>query len=129
MILKLKNEENWIYKDGIIEVKKREFKNDELVQRYNQSIAESIRPEGEFARLSYGNLDMVLLNEIFYGATDYVTEQIPVESLLSCKMSLLDNTTTLIISSCKNSNENEAIVTNQQVYLLNDEGKTIERLV
>lgn len=126
MIIKYLKGANWIYKDGICKINKRRFTIDELIKRYEQSIIEGIRDKDFLSQCISSNEE--LANKCFYAASDYIHTQCPIEHIVCPETLNFDNKIDLIELICSNSNNNEIIITSEPVYLMNDEGKTIERL-
>lgn len=135
MIIKYKNENAWGYIDGIENVTREDLDQKYCLSEYIRKLnnREILEPDVEcetstirdYNRIVYIALDMIAENlEGYTYSTDLFLREdfLPTEEY--------DYPACCIIMNIKDRNEfdKRVIFSNQEVYLLNDDGKTIERL-
>jgi hypothetical protein len=125
MIIKFKRYENWIYQDNIFQVTKQVLDIEEMIALYDKSILDGRRDKDFLGDCN--SASELAVHKVFYGAQDKVGPIYSTTFLLD-KEQLNLSTTVAIFLIYNDQTRNEILITNQPVYLLNDEGKTIERL-
>lgn len=133
MIVKYLENGVWGYIDNIRQAANKDIDCDELIKRYG----ETHTPENDIASYIDGKKlpdEIIASNKIFIMATD----DVPDEGINQHQVNLMDGVkaidnypASVIILYVEDCKEYDAItlVTNQTVYLMNDKGQTIERLV
>jgi hypothetical protein len=126
MIVKYWNEGKWCYRDGIEKVTKSGiFTGDYLEQLYNENLEKSkIQMPLDFSEgINKINKVFMQLSEIIkeyasFSHSECVLRECDVNSDLNIFALVLDK-----------KDENTLLITCSEVYLMNDKGQTIERLV
>jgi hypothetical protein len=134
MILKYNNEGIWVYTDNVAEVQTRVFDTAEAILEYNsrtdedkiKDIEKDSTPEIKAFLIAIEDMDFSVLdseskNKTF---TKNLLADIPLDDAAGHKPACY------ILAELKDRKDCDYVIyiTNQEAYLLNDNGKTIERL-
>jgi hypothetical protein len=127
MILKFKGcsaIDEWVYLDGIEQVSKVSYPiTSALIRQYDEQNKQQLCTTDEVEVIKPEDAD-----KVFYSALG--GHNCPSRMLLNHERVARDYPTSVIHVTYKEClKESEVLVTNQSVYLLNDQGQTIERLV
>lgn len=145
MIVKYRKDNIWCYLDKVNLTATKDINADELIEKYDDDIREGRRIDTASYKEELTELlpdDIIASNKVFTMATE-LKEEWPeynggdnshCVNLIDGDMALKNYPATVVLIYRDYSNTADefkitALVTNQTVYLMNDEGKTIERLV
>lgn len=136
MIVKYLSDNVWGYIDHVRQVATRELDPNELVNRYNEEIKDNAR-EDSASVMNGKRLDdeIAMSNKLFLMAMEELVDltdglDAHAENLIEVKLGAMMMplwAVLLYIEDCKDYDA-VVLITNQKCYLMNDEGKTIERL-
>jgi hypothetical protein len=140
MIIKYRKDDAWGYIDNVRQAASKDIEIDELVEQYDQEVEDGEREdvashryvaEGQEIAISK---EIKISNKVFLMVTEALADEginRHSENLLS-EVGIKDNlpicAILLYIEDCKEFDA-MLLITNQQAYLMNDKGQTIERLV
>jgi hypothetical protein len=137
MIVKYFNDGIWGYIDNVRQVATEDIDTDELIAEYNRQKEKGERDPIELENVK--SSDVEASNKAFLIATetfsrlpdligDYHQENLLSPSLMGPEANYPAKIILLYLNGHKEY-DNVILITNQKTYLMNDEGKTIERLV
>jgi hypothetical protein len=129
MVIKLKHGNRWIYLDGVLSACKETFRANKLVNEYDNDLLTGKRliSDLDFCTSS----DEQIANKIFHAAA---ANHVPYPTTdgaswyLGYLPDLLNCEVTVIGIQVSDPNKSKVYVTNQDAFLLNDKGQTMERL-
>jgi len=138
MIVKYLSDEVWAYIDHVRQVAKTDFDAGELIKQYDAEVKSNTRKDDAswMNEMQISNLT-ASSNKIFTMISEQLGEM--TEGLDAHSVNLVNTddianvnlpvySILLYIEDCKDYDA-LVLITNQKCYLMNDEGKTIERLV
>lgn len=131
MIVKYLSNDVWGYIDHVRQVASREYVGESLVERYNEEV--SCRSRKDIASDGAFDSGVEISNKLFIMVSERISDM--VEELNAHIVNLAEGNEKIplyaILLYLEDTKEYDAMVliTNQKCYLMNDEGKTIERLV
>jgi hypothetical protein len=153
MIIKYLKDGVWGYIDNVRQVGNKSIIAGELIAKYDEEVKKGerdddasyidfttgiINAEKEGNQLAYQRLpeDVIAVNKVFLMATELLPEEIrelgySYENFLNGEALIENFPVNMIMLHLNKHKECDVLVlvTNQKTYLMNDEGKTIERLV
>lgn len=140
MIVKYLNDGVWSYVDNVWQVENKNIVCDELIKEYDNCEAyQDVTHAGEKNSAAYMNgkelpADITASNKVFTMAVEGLHDEgfnRRAENLLNGQKVLESYPASVILLYLEDCKNYDAIVliTNQTVYLMNDKGQTIERLV
>jgi hypothetical protein len=141
MIVKYRKDDAWGYIDNVRQAANKDIEIDELVKQYDQEVKNGERediasytPHEPGCGCSPLPKEIAISNKVFLMVTESLADEginRHSENLLS-EVGIKDNLPAcailLYIEDCKEFDA-MLLITNQQAYLMNDKGQTIERLV
>ena len=140
MIVKYRKDDAWGYIDNVRQAAHKDLDIDELVSQYDQEVKNGEREDtashwyvGEGQEVAMSK-ETIISNKVLLMVTEILADEgvnRHSENLLS-EWGIRDNLPAyailLYIEDCKEFDA-MLLITNQQTYLMNDKGQTIERLV
>lgn len=142
MVVKYLCDETWGYIDNIREAAVREFNGASLLSQYELEVARRERIVDTENSESFMNgepleEDIAKSNKLFIMVSEEIKDMVEEINAHMVNMVLINENVTehmplyAVLLYLENDNEYDAIVyiTNQRCYLMNDTGKTIDRLV
>jgi len=137
MIVKYLNEGVWGYIDNVRQVAKRGFDCDELIKQYNENeVSQEVNCQDPCEYMNGEHLpqEIVMSNKAFMMAASLMDNEginRHSENLLDASRVFENYPASAILLYIEGCKEYDAVllVTNQRAFLMNDQGKTIERLV
>jgi hypothetical protein len=130
MIVKYKSDDVWGYIDHVRQVATRDYDGASLISQYNDEVSKHIRED--IASEGAQDSGVEKSNKMFLMTSELIGEM--TEDLNAHVVNLVYGNEYLplyaILLYLEDTKEYDAMVliTNQKCYLMNDEGKTIERL-
>jgi hypothetical protein len=123
MILKYKDGEVWNYIDSISKISTSEIDTAKILNKYYEDVKNGMP---DYATTP--NVNITYQNIIFDGATNDIVVANP-EFNIDSKNLLISTDELNLLAYQILINETMLLITDQTTYLLNDNGKTIERIV
>lgn len=131
MIIKYKEKNVWGFIDNVSQVAYKDIIVHELTEQYDKECktGDRIDVSGDGAY----NEDVVLSNKLFLMASESINCDLDDKNVRTVNLineTLISNPTCIVVLYLENAKEFDCIVliSNQSIYLMNNEGKTIERV-
>jgi hypothetical protein len=145
MIVKYKTGSAWGYIDNVRQAANVDFSTEDYIKQYNEEVEAGARQDvASYIDFSDGKVDpegkipadIAMTNKAFLVATENIKERMDgknyhSENLLDTELIANDVPAAVVLLHIEDCKDYDAVVlvTNQTVYLMNDKGQTIERLV